>query len=47
VTNNIFDKNESIILPIDKNESSIIARMEKDILEMKTKLEEILALLQK
>jgi hypothetical protein len=43
----IFDKNESIILPINKNESSIIARMEKDILEMKTKLEEILALLQK
>jgi hypothetical protein len=43
----IFDKNESIILPIDKNESSIIARMEKDISEMKTKLEEILALLQK
>ena len=43
----VFDKNESIILPIDKNESSIIARMEKDILEMKTKLEEILALLQK
>jgi hypothetical protein len=36
-TEHVFDKNESIIL----------VRMEKEILEMKTKLEEILALLQK
>ena len=36
----VFDKNESI-------ESNILVRMEKDISEMKTKLEEILALLQK
>ena len=36
-TEHVFDKNESIIL----------VRMEKDISEMKTKLEEILALLQK
>lgn len=41
----VFDKNESIA--IEKNESTILVRMEKDILEMKTKLEEILALLQK
>ena len=41
----VFDKNESIV--IDKNESNILVRMEKDISEMKTKLEEILALLQK
>ena len=41
----VFDKNESIAF--DKNESNILARMEKDISEMKTKLEEILALLQK
>lgn len=34
-TEHIFDKNESIIL----------AKMQKDILEMKTKLEEILAIL--
>ena len=42
-----IDKNESTILVFDKNESTILARMEKDISEMKTKLEEILALLQK
>jgi hypothetical protein len=36
-TEHVFDRNESIIL----------VRMEKEILEMKTKLEEILALLQK
>lgn len=41
----VFDKNESIA--INKNESNILVKMEKDILEMKTKLEEILALLQK
>ena len=39
-TEHVFDKNESI-------ESNILVRMEKDISEMKTKLEEILALLQK
>jgi hypothetical protein len=44
-TEHVFDKNESIV--IDKNESNILVRMEKDISEMKTKLEEILALLQK
>jgi uncharacterized protein YccT (UPF0319 family) len=44
-TEHVFDKNESIAF--DKNESNILVRMEKDILEMKTKLEEILALLQK
>ena len=44
-TEHVFDKNESIAF--DKNESNILARMEKDISEMKTKLEEILALLQK
>jgi hypothetical protein len=49
----VFDKNESIVIDknesivIDKNESNILVRMEKDISEMKTKLEEILALLQK
>ena len=31
----------------DKNESIVIARLEKDIVEMKLKLDEILALLQK
>ena len=51
-TEHVFDKNESIafesnILAINKNESNILVKMEKDILEMKTKLEEILALLQK
>ena len=44
-TEHVFDKNESIAF--DKNESNILVKMEKDILEMKTKLEEILALLQK
>jgi hypothetical protein len=44
-TEHVFDKNESIAF--DKNESNILVRMEKDILELKTKLEEILALLQK
>jgi len=44
-TEHIFDKNESIAF--DKNDSNILVRMEKDILELKTKLEEILALLQK
>ena len=42
-----INKNESNILAINKNESNILVKMEKDILEMKTKLEEILALLQK
>jgi hypothetical protein len=31
----------------DKNESIVIAKLEKDISEMKLKLDEILALLQK
>ena len=44
-TEHVFDKNESIAF--DKNDSNILVRMEKDILELKTKLEEILALLQK
>lgn len=44
-TEHVFDKNESIAF--DKNESNILVKMEKDILELKTKLEEILALLQK
>jgi len=44
-TEHVFDNNESIAF--DKNESNILIKMENNILEMKTKLEEILALLQK
>jgi hypothetical protein len=44
-TEHVFDNNESIVF--DKNESNILIKMENNILEMKTKLEEILALLQK